>query len=209
MFIFDFDDTLFDTDRYKQHRFSLLEPFGISADLAQTTYHDIRVSGQPYSNEKHARVLEGLGHPFTKVFEALEMADGEWLKQFVFPDTVSILTTVRSLSVPVVMVTLGDPAFQKSKIVSCGLESYFDNIYYSDRHKGVALKQALTDYPDHAPYWFINDKIKETQEMKALYPDLRTVLKQCVTFSPQEYKESGMPYFETVTDIYEYIQKHV
>src|SRR3989338_7761068 len=123
MFIIDFDDTLFDTYLWKQERFKPLAELGITPEFAQITYREIRnTPGVVYSNARHAELLGSYGFPKEDVLKALEANSTEsTLKRFVFPDSISFLEDLKKTGQKVIILSIGDPSFQRIKLAGTGL----------------------------------------------------------------------------------------
>lgn len=209
MFIIDFDDTLFDTHRYKKERFAPLENFGISHELAQSTYRQIRTNPEVrYTNEAHAQLLATLGYSEEKVLEALRETSGSMIQKFVFPDAHIFLEALKKKSQPLILVTLGDPIFQKQKVVESGLWDYFDEWIFPDSKKVEAVETIIQSGDSSKPTWFINDKIEESLLLKQKYPDLQALMKISPEFESTEYKSRDIPSFQTLTEILNYINHY-
>lgn len=209
MFIIDFDDTLFDTHRYKKERFAPLEKFGISHELAQSTYRQIRTNSDVgYTNEAHAQLLATLGYSEEKVLEALRETSGSMIQKFVFPDAHIFLDSLKKKNQPLVLVTLGDPIFQKQKVMDSGLWNYFDEWIFPDSKKVEAVEKVIEAQNMSKRMWFINDKVEESLLLKQKYPALGAIMKVSPEFTISDYTNTNIPSFETLTEILNFINQY-
>ncbi len=207
MIVIDFDDTLFDTYRYKKERFSPLSKLGITLDVAQFTYKQIRATpGIQYTNEVHAKFLGNLGYNEKEVVQVLEETAGSMIKKFVFSDAILLLEFLQTKDKNLILISLGDPIFQKQKIKDSGLEKFFVECIYPDDKKMQAIDFAVDKYGKFN--WFINDKIDETGEVSKKYPHTNCVMKISAEFAPETYKNSGVPSFHTLTEILNYTKQY-
>lgn len=207
MMIIDFDGTIFNTAAWKNDRFKPLEKIGISASVAQETYTQIRhTSGVTYTNEAHAELLASRGYEKQTVLRAFgETITPECLQQCLFPDSLDVLDSLRGLHQTMILFTLGDPSFQRIKVVGSGLSIFFDEMFFVDRHKEQQLEPILRLRQAHEPLWFINDNVEETQQVIHACPDMRPILKVSDISKLAEYEGSGMPYFTTLKEIFNYV----
>src|SRR3989338_10060156 len=98
MFIIDFDDTLFDTQRFKTARLHAMFELGVTEEDFWKSYQDATLSSGghfTYTNERHAQMLMNYGYDFDVVYEAFQKTT-EDLRMYLFTDTVSFLTSVRN-----------------------------------------------------------------------------------------------------------------
>ena len=212
MFIIDFDDTLFNTrPGFRDARAAALAPLGISDELYQKTYHVARnnENGQVwYNNRRHAQVLALEGFDEEKVFAAFESTTHpERLKEFLFPDTIWFLEKLKAFNEPMILLSLGEEEFQYQKVKALDLEKYFDRVFMVDKTKIQVLGELLKNVSDKN-VWFINDKVPETIEVARRFSQLKIVMKKSPPFLQAEYEATDLPYFTTLTEIYEYIAKH-
>ena len=57
--------------------------------------------------------------------------------------------------------------------------------------------------------WFINDRIDQTKELAVKFKRITPILKFSVEQGTlADYKNSGLPYFKTLTEIYNYVKKY-
>lgn len=203
MYIIDFDDTLFDTHGWKQARFASLEPLGISTDLVKKTYKDIRQKPNVvYSDDVHAEILATYDFPREEVKHVFSaIATPEILRKFVFDDTHEFLKEVKTSGKPMILLSTGDPFFQRKKVDAVGVTEYFDQIIFVQDKKEEMVGKILDryDYPEYV--YFINDKIEETKSVMAHYPNLIPLMKRSPDFDVTLYEQCGYPHFQTLEEM--------
>ncbi|MEK7084310.1 MAG: HAD family hydrolase [Patescibacteria group bacterium] len=211
MFIIDFDDTIFDTFRWKRERlFAPLERLGIPSEIVQETYTAIRNNPDaPYTHEAHADALARLGFPREKVKTVLAASLGDDFHTFVFDDARSFLEMLKGMGQSLILLTLGDPAFQRAKQEKSGLLDFFDHAYFPDRHKERAMDPIISMCNLDESMWFINDGVAQTQKVQVACPKIIPIMKVSPAHDRDNYVQSGFPYFDTLTEIGEYIKAHV
>ncbi|MBI2443957.1 MAG: HAD family hydrolase [Candidatus Magasanikbacteria bacterium] len=209
MFIIDFDDTLFDTFRWKQARFLPLERLGIPRELIQETYRQIRARTDiGYTNERHALALADYGYDIPAILHAFdETTTVRALRQFVFSDAVPFLTDLRGRGERLALLSIGDSLFQQLKVKGCGLERYFQEVSFIQKEKERVVREFSSLNETSEPLWFINNRVAETQAVLAKVPTVRAVLKTSPDEPVAGYAASGLPYFNTLTEIGEYVRR--
>ncbi|MSU75138.1 MAG: HAD family hydrolase [Candidatus Magasanikbacteria bacterium] len=212
MFIIDFDDTLFNTrPGFSNARVAALAPLGISEDLYLQTYREARnsASGQVwYDDQRHAQVLAMKGFDEDKAFAALASTMApERLKEFLFPDAITFLEKLKSFGEPMILLSLGDAEYQFKKVRALEIEKYFDRVFMVDEEKHTVMEELLKNVSDKE-IWFINDKVPETVALAKQFPEIKIVMKKSSSFPEAEYQATGLPYFNTLTEIYDHISSH-
>lgn len=213
MFIIDFDNTLFNTtnspNSFRDVRVRELAKIGISEELYMETYFVARNHGDKnlclYSDERHAEVLSERGFDKQKVLEVLDKTISEdILPTYLWPDTVEFLEALKKTGQPMILFSLGDPEFQYLKIKGSGIEKYFDRVFMDSRPKREVMKEIL-DFVTDNEIWFINDRISENKEISDNFSNIKVVQKISQHNTVEDYKNSGLPYFSTLTEIRNYI----
>lgn len=212
MFIIDFDDTLFDTRvGYSQARIKALKKIGISEDIHKKSYLQARAKNGVvvYDHRRHAKILESYGFDYGVVYAILErFTTKKILKNYLFPDSINFLKKIRKLGKKMILLSSGEKKFQKHKFIMLDIEKYFDaTVIVTNQSKEQVLKKILKNNKEKE-IWFINDKVAETLKVKEKFPLINYVLKQSQAWSAREYRQSGLPFFKTLTQIYEYIIKY-
>ncbi len=207
MFIIDLDDTLLDTQAFKQVRINALQNLGVSEELYKKSYQEAYIdkSGiSVYNSFVHAEALAKYGFTKEKILHALQQTEIN-LKNLVFTGAEELLNFLRELGQKLILLSLGERSFQEMKITQTGLAKYFDVIFTMNDSKEYEIEKFLSDFP-YEEAWLINDKVEETKELKTLFPILKPLLKVSPVFSRQEYEASGLPFFNSLTEIQQYVR---
>lgn len=124
----DFDRVLFKTEDFKHHLFDRFEDF-------EDTYKEAQKDGV-YSPSKHAELMNTT---VEQIFNELQNTS-----KFLYDD-VSKLQQLQD-SFEVVIVSRGDPVFQRGKIVDSGVKEYVDDFHIvQDKPKDVVDIDFLVD----------------------------------------------------------------
>ncbi|MBP9731988.1 MAG: HAD family hydrolase [Candidatus Magasanikbacteria bacterium] len=209
MFVIDFDDTLFNTHAFKQARIADLVATGVSEKDYQETYLEAMKKNDlfSYSNERHAELLALRGYTKEKVFAALQETTGSRLREFLFPDTVEFVRKLKDTGSAVVLLSLGEASFQELKVKGSGIADYFDRMFMVQESKEFIIQELIAVGEKEEEMWFINDKVGETLLIKNRFPNLQAVLRKSESIREEEYVQSNLPYFKTLTEIYGYIEQ--
>jgi len=206
MIIIDFDDTLFDTQKFKKELSFCLLDIGIDEKMFWQTYAEARILSDgnfSYSFERHASILEREGFDYKQVLDNLNNVK-EKINNFLFEDTIYFLESLKKSKQDLYLLSLGDENFQKLKVGECSISKYFKQVFFRGKGKELVVKEILAENKD-SNVFFINDKIEESQKIENDFPEIKVILKQAVTFTEEEYKNSGLKYFKTLTEIKEYV----
>lgn len=213
MFIIDFDNTLFNTtnppNSFRDVRVRELTKIGISEELYMETYFVARNHGDDdlclYSDERHAEVLSERGFDKQVVLEVLDKTISEdILPTYLWSDTIEFLEALKKTGQPMILFSLGDPEFQYLKIKGSGIEKYFDRVFMDSRPKKEVMKEIL-DFVTDKEIWFINDRISENEDISINFPNIKVVQKISQHNTVEDYQNSGLPYFKTLTEIKNFI----
>ncbi|HLD61308.1 MAG TPA: HAD family hydrolase [Patescibacteria group bacterium] len=210
MFIVDFDDTLFDTHAFKQARLEAVKQVGVPEEIYWQTYREARNHSAlfTYSNERHAEMLALRGFSKEVVLRALQSTTGEKIKRFLFSDAVAFLTFLKSYGDPLILLSLGNQAMQELKVRGTKLYHYFDRVFYVDDTKEKVLQELFNrTKPDTV--WLFNDKVNEVKALKDVFPQMQVALRKSDSISEDEYRAGGLPYFNSLTEIQEYVKEHM
>ena len=210
MFIIDFDDTLFDTYRFKRARVEALDKLGVSEELYWQTYREARNDAGGnfcYSDARHAEMLEKAGFGRVEVLNALQSITLR-IKDFLFNEVDNFLKSLRALGQPMVLLSFGEPNFQELKVKGTGVDIYFDRMFMVQDTKEHVIGELLSNVYDDQ-FWFINDKVDETLELYRKFPNLQIIFKQADEFTEGQYKASGWPYFKNLMEIKNYVIQQI
>lgn len=210
MFIIDFDDTLFDTQALKQARLDALKEIGISEEVYWETYKQAHCDSEGnfvYTDRRHAQFLAVFGFDENKIVEKFSKVSAK-LYKFLFPDTVDFLESLKKYNQPIILLSLGDPNFQEFKLEGARIREYFNHIFMVSEPKYKALSD-IFKFENASNVWFINDKVEETKDLVGKFSVLKPVLKVSKSINFEEYLNSGLPYFKTLTEIKDYVSESI
>ena len=170
--IFDFDDTLFDTQLLKEKIFNKLIENGISDNIIHKSYKDSQKILGIYSPNNHIKVLKDLYN--IDIGENLN----DWitnlnLEHHIFPEVNDLLKNLSSKH-HLVLLTLGDQDFQKFKIDQSQISDYFNEIHIIDYDKELFLKELDSEHE----IYFVNDKESENESIRNNFPNLNIIKKE-------------------------------
>ncbi len=207
MIVVDFDDTLYNTARFKDDLEKFLFQYGVGKEdfLSSYTAADrLRAQGAfDYTFERQLECLKEKGYVFSDgIIKDLDRVLEN--KELVFSDAVDFLLAIGQTRHHKILMTLGNHDFQKLKIASAGLSIYFDEVVILHGQKEVELGERYL--AGEKELIFINDNLRENLVIKELFPDSLVVSKvNSSKYNIDQYKESGLPYFQTLTEIKEYV----
>ncbi len=208
MFIVDFDDTLFKTERFKEARKAALLAVGVSEAIYDVTYQEARNSTDglfTYSDQRHAEMIAKRRFDKQVVLDAL-VATTYNVKHFLDEEAEAFLTALKETNEPLVLLSLGDPSFQELKVKASGIAHYFERLFMVDRSK-LQVVQELMAADTAQKIWFINDKVQETKNIVETFPSIAAALKVSPKIPLEEYQASLLPYFSSLIHIAEYVTK--
>ncbi len=162
--IFDFDDTVFDTNRLKNDVVERFVLNGIKRDLAEDSYHKAKSENGVYSLNSHICSINNsqnteVPKDFYIWFENLD------LTQYVFSDVEVLLSELKQ-NHKLILLTKGENEFQNFKINKSGLAEHFAEIHITAGDKEIYLES----FNFAEPVIFINDKSDENQKVQEKFP---------------------------------------
>ena len=166
MFIIDFDDTLFNTHIFKFARRDAIVKIGVSEQTFWDTYAEARngVDGIfHYSDERHAEALALHGIDYGVAVGSLRAVTTR-AEDFIFSGATSLLSTIKAKGHELVLLSLGDPEFQKIKVDGSKITSFFDRIIMVQDTKANVLGNILKNLSS-PEVGFINVKPLELFEV--------------------------------------------
>ncbi len=183
----DFDHTLFNTDEFfhVDLRNAFLE-FGIDKDTLEQSYDNVWKTG--YTLEKHVEEIyrrSGNKFPLVDVKRVLQESFSD-LRRYVFPDVVPFLEDARKRGIRLYLLSFGDPEWQRCKVLSSRLDSYFDDMFFISKEGGKAgLILELTNGIEEIV--LIDNNPSELDLLKEEIPAAKTY---CITRVPDEMLDS-------------------
>lgn len=163
-FIFDLDYTLFDPIELKK---DLAQAFRMPVERFDDDYERLFASqGINYSIQKHLKKLKEAGridrHLQQDILSKLENIFNDTSK-YLYPGVVKILGNVKRKEDYFVLVSFGDPYFQRQKIEKLRrIKHFFDKIIITDKQKEKAMGSLQDIINKNTPLVIVNDKEDET-----------------------------------------------
>jgi len=211
--IIDFDDTLFNAKLLKDDIAAVFGEFGVGPQIFWESYKEARNSRDgkmlyTFTFERQLQVLTK-DYIFIDIDQAKQRLNGLLTNQerYVFPDAAEFLATLKSRGTELILLSLGEENFQFKKLENSRLAKFFNQVFLVSDSKLNILSQILGQ--ESSQNVLVNDKIKETQEIASRYPELRAVLKTRSDVPLSEYANSGLPHFNTLTDIKDYLEHQI
>lgn len=174
--IFDLDHTLFDTNTFRRDLFNLLlKNSGILQKTLLASYDNYTKTGRNYSLGGHMAFLrDHYGNTLSKkkTAEVKEFLHSS-LKKYLNKEALPALRELQTMGYKLLLLTKGDPYFQRIKIKQSGLDEIFKNNFFISR--GDKIRTLLRLGLDKAAY-FINDNYQETASVQARFVSFRCIL---------------------------------
>lgn len=174
IYIFDFDYTLFDTEKFRE---KLSRAMGISREEFRQGEEKILEQGKNYNLRDHLELLpEKRNLKTDTAFRNLE--------EFVYEGAVFLLEKLKESGEELILLSLGDSEHQKKKIQGSGMEKYFSQIIITEKKEKANYLQPLAN----KKVFFINDNSRENREVKEKYPHFQIYEVESRYSSPGAYK---------------------
>lgn len=202
MFIVDFDDTLFNTQNFKENRKKAIVALGVSEEEYLSSYQKgyVKETGEHcYSNESHAEALSEIGYDYDIVLQALKQTTTKKeLQNNLFDDTKFFLDFLKKRQEELILLSLGSHDFQELKTSGTEIVNYFDQIYFVQKNKHEVILDILNKAKKNnyqKNIWFINDKLKESKDIEEKFKELKVIIK-------------NKNHFKNFTEIKDYIENY-
>jgi len=173
--ILDFDYTLFDAATFKTALAQSLKSFNIDEKLFFKTYKEIRYDNGKeidYKPDKHLEKLAAITHNDFNILSKAYFKILDNCQKYLYLDSLAFIKKQIANHEKLILLTFGNPEFQEKKVLSCNLEKYFTEIFYTDKPK-ITLAHEIIDTDNTI---FINDNPREIQELQQIYKHAKFVL---------------------------------
>lgn len=165
--LFDLDQTLIDTERLKKNKSDI---FGIS-EKEDSLHNDLlfKNQGRNYNPDVHLQFLLESGRIKTIAEKNKIKAKHQKLikniDKYVFPEAEKTLALLKKQGHRLILMTLGDKSFQKSKVDNSRIKKYFEKIIYETKNKSQNkfIKQLAKS---NNQVLIINDRADQSLAMK-------------------------------------------
>lgn len=163
--IFDFDDTLFSTEDFKEVLFSGLVKFGVSKEKLNAYYLENR---KKFTNPKNfylSFILDNkLNISMSDIEESLSELFND-LKRFLNQELIDIVKKLGPENC--FIVSTGEEDFQKKKMKSCEIDELFGEIHVVAGDKNEAIEK-LMDRFEGEDFVFIDDSFDNLEKAKEI-----------------------------------------
>ena len=155
--VIDFDDTIFDTNRFKRERlFPCLKKYDISAEVFEKNYEKYRQNNHIYDIYQHLEFFKKESNLDIDIESVIyEISNG--LESFVFPEYLNIFKKYGRENI--FILTQGDENFQQLKIKRSEVDKKVEEVLIVDSTKQEKKEDISLLWPNET-ILFIDDKFK-------------------------------------------------
>jgi FMN phosphatase YigB (HAD superfamily) len=200
----DWDKTLYDAPAFESDIFAIFDKNGVSKDDYNTTFRRSLCTVSPdkydYNFEEHVEFLRELGYELSdNVTEELNRLTGN---NYLYAGAYEFVQFIKTVAEKIILLSAGDREFQWKKFRGCGAEKWFDEVVVISGGKDKYICENF----DAGKFLFVNDNLRESVAVKKCAPEAIVV----VRYEPKRYTqaqviETGLPYFQTLTEIKNYV----
>lgn len=157
IFFIDFDDTLFDTKKFKKELIDVFKKNGISEAQFRESYYARKGGEDVFSPEAQIRMLKKKYNIDSRrlIFDFNDFIRD--LSRFLFKDTASFLKKIKSKKNYLILLSYGDAKFQKKKILNSGIADFFNEIIVTrgiklavmEKHELTKISKRVIFIEDH------------------------------------------------------------
>ncbi len=207
----DFDDTIYRTHTMAQDMQRFLgKAYGVKPEDFNKTFllavHGATRDYFNYTFDLHVSLLSDLGYDLNPSVVSNQLRS-LLERNYEDPDAAAFLEFLRDVSGRVVLLTAGNESFQRMRIGTTNLGRYFDDFIVIHKDKEYAVRDMVRA---GGAYVFVNDDILQNVGMQNEFPDMTVITKRHpVKYSEEELRASNIPYFSTLSDIIEYVERIV
>lgn len=204
----DFDKTIFDCYDFEKKLSNFFLSLGITKEDYEKSYlsslHSYSKTRYDYSLEEHLKIVLSYGYKldFKKELKELNKLFSE-IK--LFDDSEFFLENMKKNMKKNILLSAGEKKFQIKKIKAVKIKKYFDKIKIVDGEKEKYLQKIIKK---DKQYLFINDNLRENILIKNFFTNVVVISKaDFKKYSLEDYKKSQIPFFNSLTEIFEYVQE--
>lgn len=199
--VFDLDYTLLDTERFKEALAEAFAACGIGRAEFDRTY-GMTVSARPpeydYDIDRHISLAAksltcGAGELKRSVTEMLRTAG-----RYLYPGAREMLKSLRSREARLVLLTLGNESWQRSKVEQSGISELFDEIVTVGAGKENAVGGIAQG---HEKVFVVNDNVDEMVKMRGSHPSFVYIVKRGPKGLPEDLDMPVCDSFDEIEDI--------
>ncbi|MFH0857487.1 MAG: HAD family hydrolase [Candidatus Magasanikbacteria bacterium] len=206
MYVLDFDNTLYNTHAMVSEIEKVLASFHVSTNHIQESL-ELAIRGTTgsdynYSFELHQQILEDMGYEnLQNLTPELEKV---FTQSFIFEDTFSFLDELKKQKEKIILLTAGNENFQNKKIDHANIRQYFENVFIIKNGKEKIIQELILQ---ENPVYCINDSLYENIQIKNSVIGVQVITKfNKERYTKEECECSKIPYFNTLTEIIQYVR---
>ena len=174
LIIIDFDGVLFNDQRFKMDYESFFRRAGVSHEVYERTYEQTKKKGY-YDPRIHIQLA--LAHKSSvqiRLYAQIRRFVGQ-SSDYIYKDVQDFLMFLEKEGIRAVVLSTGDPQFQKQKIQKSGITDFFDEIIIVSNDSKVVALDMLIRKKKPVSAIFIDDKKEVVEEVKRSLPGVYTV----------------------------------
>lgn len=164
----DFDNVMFDTEKFKSDLAKIFLKNGISKKEFADSYLSFKTARKAYEPREHIKILTGGDDDKARRLFLYFKNLMKNLEKYVFQDAIEFL---KSHSKKILyLISYGNKKFQKEKINKSGIAPYFKNIIITRGNKAKEIRKIIKSdkFKKNETVIFIDDKPKHIKEIKEL-----------------------------------------
>ena len=174
--ILDLDNTLLNTSRIKKGLAKALINIGVSEELFKKVYKKLRRKGF-YNHKIYIEYLSKEKKIDRKKCLAQLKKTDDKIKNYLYPDALWFLKKSavlrKKVGVKIILLTYGDPEFQKIKLEKTKIAKYFDKIIITETKKTPIVSKIASKTNDKI--FFINDDTDEIREIVGKFKNVEVL----------------------------------
>ncbi|HOX61051.1 MAG TPA: hypothetical protein PLV72_03540 [Candidatus Magasanikbacteria bacterium] len=201
----DFDYTIYDTARMEDDLHQIFRPYGVTRADFDETYYQSLCSVSPfiydYSFEEHYGIMRERG--FDVPISTIEQMYGVLKNDYLYEGARELVDSLNRTT-DLILLSAGDGKFQTNKFRETGIFEKFKTVKVvsSNEEKRDFVGQMSGD----SDFVFINDNLRENILIRDKFLQGKIVTKKNNRkYKNEDYEKSGLPYFENLFDIKNYV----
>ncbi len=171
---FDFDDVLFNTQKFKEDLVDCFDSLGVKRIVHDETYQQARARAGVfnYQFDLHLSLLEERGYNVGQVRRSV-MDFLALSHLYVFDDVVKCFADLKSQGYEIYIVSFGTLGWQDIKIAHSGISECVQEVVTGEIDKGIEIATRSTDKDI---VWFVDDRVDYLEQVKCHVPAVRALL---------------------------------
>ncbi len=129
----DFDRTLFDCDKFLDDMYKIISKYNIDKSLFKECQNQCKRKG--FNPHTILNLVKEKYDFNEELFHEINMLIGS-TNNYLFPDAIPFLEYLKSLNYDIIILTKGNSDYQREKIFNSHLDSYYNKLIVTMKHKG-------------------------------------------------------------------------